>query len=38
MVTLIEDLAALEWIDGEGVHYLSRGDTRLLKSIHSWII
>lgn len=35
--TPTEDLAALEWIDHEGAHYLSRSETRLLKSIQSWI-
>ena len=32
-----EDLVNLEYIDSEGVHYLTRAETRLLKSIHSWI-
>ena len=33
--TLNEDLLALEWFDNEGAHYLSRAETRLLKSIRS---
>ena len=35
--TPTEDLTTLEWIDIEGVHYLTRAKTKLLKSIQSWI-